>query len=119
MGIDLAAKGEGSAKDEAAYAKLKADGIVSTDFNTAFLTESDATDPTQAGIGGAFKGSGITMLVTQVLGFPVGVLAALFLADYASRISIAGLFGVSINNLGAVPSPLFVLLCLTLFFNLL
>src|SRR3546814_724133 len=109
-GIDLAAKGEGSAKDEAAYAKLKAEGIVSTDFNTAFLTESDATDPTQVGIWGAFKGSVITMLVTLVLSFPVGVLAALYLAEYAPRNRWPDLIEVSINNLAAVPSIIFGLL---------
>src|SRR3546814_18406961 len=84
-GIDLAAKGEGSAKDEAAYAKLKAEAIVSTDFNTAFLTESDATDPTQVGIWGALKVYVITMPVTLVLSFSVVVLAALSLAAYVPR----------------------------------
>src|SRR3546814_6251735 len=96
-----------------------AEGIVSTDFNTAFLTESDATDPTQVGIWGAFKGSVITMLVTLVLSFPVGVLAALYLEEYAPRNRWTDLIEVSINNLAAVPSIIFGLLGLAIFLNLL
>ncbi|MBK5263790.1 MAG: phosphate ABC transporter permease PstA [Alphaproteobacteria bacterium] len=117
--IDRAAKGDGSANAEAAYAKLKAQGLVSTDFNTGFLTESDATDPTQVGIWGAFKGSLLTMLVTLVLSFPVGVLSALYLEEYAPRNRWTDLIEVSINNLAAVPSIIFGLLGLAIFLNIL
>jgi len=43
----------------------------------AFLTGSDSTDAANAGIWGAFKGSLLTMGVTLVLSFPLGVLAAI------------------------------------------
>lgn len=118
-GIDLAAKSKGTPEAEAAYARLQAKGLVSTGFNGGFLTESDATDPTQVGIWGAFKGSLLTMIVTLVLSFPVGVLAALYLEEYAPRNRWTDLIEVSINNLAAVPSIIFGLLGLAIFLNML
>ncbi|MGE4430142.1 MAG: phosphate ABC transporter permease PstA [Sphingobium sp.] len=115
--IDLAAKGHGSAAAESDYARLKQQGHISRAFNTTFLTSSDATDPTQVGIWGAFKGSLLTMLVTLLLSFPVGVLAALYLEEYAPRNRWTDMIEVSINNLAAVPSIIFGLLGLALFLN--
>ncbi|TNE42523.1 MAG: phosphate ABC transporter permease PstA [Sphingomonadales bacterium] len=115
--IDLAAKGKGSEEAEAAYTKLKQDGHVSRAFNSTFLTSSDATDPTQVGIWGAFKGSLLTMAVTLLLSFPIGVLAALYLEEYAPRNRWTDMIEVSINNLAAVPSIIFGLLGLAVFLN--
>src|SRR5687767_7168660 len=58
-------------------------GKLSKDFDPGFLARSDATDPQQVGIWGALKGSMLTMLVTLSLAFPIGVLAALYLEEYA------------------------------------
>ncbi|CAN5304697.1 phosphate ABC transporter permease PstA [soil metagenome] len=117
--IDLAAKSTGSPEAEAAYAQLEKGGLVSTGFNSAFLTASDATDPTQVGIWGAFKGSLLTMLVTLLLSFPVGVATALYLEEYAPKAWWTDIIEVSINNLAAVPSIIFGLLGLSIFLNLL
>lgn len=116
--IDLAAKSHGTAQAEAAYARLKQGGHVSRAINMPFLTASDATDPTQVGIWGAFKGSLLTMLVTLLLSFPVGVLAALYLEEYAPRNRWTDMIEVSINNLAAVPSIIFGLLGLAVFLNM-
>lgn len=115
--IDLAAKGDAPRRAETAYAKLRESGHVSRAFNTDFLTSSDATDPTQVGIWGAFKGSLLTMAVTLLLSFPVGVLAALYLEEYAPRNRWTDMIEVSINNLAAVPSIIFGLLGLAVFLN--
>jgi phosphate transport system permease protein len=117
--IDLAAKSKGAPDAEAAYARLKADSRVTTGFNASFLTASDATDPTQVGIWGAFKGSLLTMAVTLLLSFPVGVATALYLEEYAPRNRWTDIIEVSINNLAAVPSIIFGLLGLSIFLNLL
>lgn len=117
--IDLAAKGDASETDEAAYARLRQSGVVSTGFNSAFLSASDATDPTQVGIWGAFKGSLLTMLVTLLLSFPIGVATALYLEEYAPKAWWTDIIEVSINNLAAVPSIIFGLLGLAIFLNLL
>lgn len=113
--IEAAAKGEGNAQGKAVVAKLRSKGALSTAFNWEFLSEADSTDPTAVGIWGALKGSFYTMLVTLALAFPVGVLSALYLEEYAPRNRWTDLIEVSINNLAAVPSIIFGLLGLALF----
>ena len=113
--IDLAAKAEGTPQAEAMVAKLKAQGLLSTGFNPNFLTGSDSTDPTIVGIWGALKGSLFTMIVTLLIAFPVGVLSALYLEEYAPKNRWTDLIEVSINNLAAVPSIIFGLLGLAVF----
>ncbi len=117
--IDTAAK-SGDRDDpaaSAAVAKLRTAGALGSGIDRAFLTNADATDPTIAGIWGALKGSLLTMLVTLSLAFPVGVLAALYLEEYAPRGRLTDIIEVSINNLAAVPSIIFGLLALALFIN--
>jgi phosphate transport system permease protein len=91
---------------------------VSTGVNWTFLGGSDATDPTVVGIWGAFKGSLLTMLITLMLAFPIGVLSAVYLEEYAPRNRWTDIIEVSINNLAAVPSIIFGLLGLAIFLNL-
>jgi len=115
--LDLAAKGDAPPAAQAVYARLKQAGAVSRGFNSGFLTGADATDPAAVGIWGAFKGSLLTMLVTLGLAFPIGVLSALYLEEYAPRNRWTDLIEVSINNLAAVPSIIFGLLGLAVFLN--
>ena len=117
--IDLAAKSDGTPAAEAAVKRLTQAGILSTGFNWSFLSSSDGTDPTQVGIWGAFKGSLLTMLVTLVLSFPIGVATALYLEEYAPKAWWTDIIEVSINNLAAVPSIIFGLLGLSIFLNFL
>jgi phosphate transport system permease protein len=86
-------------------------------LNWQFLTGSDSTDPDVAGIWGALKGSLWTMLVTLALSFPLGVLAAVYLEEFAPRNRWVDVVEVSINNLAAVPSIIFGLLGLAVFIN--
>jgi phosphate transport system permease protein len=83
----------------------------------SFLTGSDSTDPDVAGVWGAAKGSLLTMLVTLLLSFPMGVLAAIYLEEFAPRSRWIEWVEVSINNLAAVPSIIFGLLGLAVFIN--
>ncbi len=115
--IDSAAKGRGTDEARAALAQLRAQDRARTRFNTTFLTGTDATDPAAVGIWGAFKGSLLTMLVTLAIAFPVGVLSAVYLEEYAPRNRWTDLIEVSINNLAAVPSIIFGLLGLAVFLN--
>ena len=82
-----------------------------------FLQASDSTDPATAGVWGALKGSFLTILVTIVLAFPVGVLSAIYLEEFAPRNRWTDMIEVSINNLAAVPSIIFGLLGLAVFLN--
>jgi len=115
--IDIAAKQGGTPEATRLLEGLREQDAVRTGFNISFLTGSDATDPAQAGIWAAFKGSLMTMLITIVLAFPVGVLAALYLEEYAPKNRWTDLIEVSINNLAAVPSIIFGLLGLVVFLN--
>ena len=83
----------------------------------AFLTGSDSTDADMAGVWGAAKGSFLTMVVTLLLSFPMGVFAAIYLEEFAPRNRWIDWVEVSINNLAAVPSIIFGLLGLAVFIN--
>ena len=115
--IDTAAKADGTPLAEKRAQALTDAGQLRTGFNWGFLSGSDSTDPTAVGIWGALKGSLLTMLVTLVLAFPIGVLSALYLEEYAPRNRWTDLIEVSINNLAAVPSIIFGLLGLAVFLN--
>ena len=82
-----------------------------------FLQASDSTDAATAGVWGALKGSFLTILVTIALAFPVGVLSAIYLEEFAPRNRWTDIIEVSINNLAAVPSIIFGLLGLAVFLN--
>ena len=111
--LDVANKGRGSAAAEATVSRLRP--ALSRGLNGGFFTGADATDPTRVGIWGAFKGSLMLMIVTLAIAFPIGVLAALYLEEYAPRNRWTDLIEVSINNLAAVPSIIFGLLGLAVF----
>jgi phosphate transport system permease protein len=115
--IDIAAKSDGTPEAEQAYERLSDQGRVRTRLSWTFLTGADATDPTMIGIWAAFKGSLLTMIVTLVLAFPIGMLSAVYLEEYAPRNRWTDMIEVSINNLAAVPSIIFGLLGLAIFLN--
>ncbi|HEY0324505.1 MAG TPA: phosphate ABC transporter permease PstA [Allosphingosinicella sp.] len=115
--LDQASKGQGNEQIRALHDRLAAQDALRTGINWTFLTGSDATDPTVVGIWGAFKGSLLTMLVTLALAFPIGVLSAVYLEEYAPRNRWTDMIEVSINNLAAVPSIIFGLLGLAIFLN--
>ena len=111
--IDVAAKGNGAPAAERVVAALGP--RLSRGMAWDFFTGADSTDATRAGIWGALKGSLLTMLVTLALAFPVGVLSAIYLEEYAPRNRATDFLEVSINNLAAVPSIVFGLLGLAVF----
>ncbi|MCA0904463.1 MULTISPECIES: phosphate ABC transporter permease PstA [Qipengyuania] len=117
---DLASgySGEGSQDLQALAAELDAAGKIDKNFDAGFFSRADATNPQQVGIWGALKGSMLTMIVTLLLAFPIGVLAALYLEEYAPKNRWTDLIELSINNLAAVPSIIFGLLGLAVFLTL-
>lgn len=117
-GLAAGLEGEGSPALQALADRLAKDGKLAKNWDWGFLARSDATSPQAVGIWGALKGSILTMLVTLVLAFPIGVLSALYLEEYAPRNRWTDLIEVSINNLAAVPSIIFGLLGLAVFLTL-
>jgi phosphate transport system permease protein len=111
-------QGEGPQATQALAKRLAGEGKLARNWDWGFLARSDATTPQSVGIWGALKGTMLTMLVTLVLAFPVGVLSALYLEEYAPRNRWTDLIEVSISNLAAVPSIIFGLLGLAVFLAL-
>lgn len=98
--------------------QLKEKGVVQTAFNDVFFTSGDSRDPARAGVLGAIVGSLLTMTITLVLSFPIGVAAAIYLEEFAPQNKLTDFIEVNINNLAAVPSIIFGLLGLAVFINL-
>jgi phosphate transport system permease protein len=97
------------------YRQFDAEGRISLNFHSIFFTSGDSRDPEMAGIWGATVGSALTLLVTLLIAFPVGVLSAIYLEEFAPRNRFTDLIEVNINNLAAVPSIVFGLLGLAVF----
>ena len=92
-------------------------GAIERRFNTIFFTAGDSREPEQAGILGSLMGSFLTLIVTLLLSFPIGVAAAIYLEEFAPRNRFIDLIEININNLAAVPSIIFGLLGLAIFIN--
>jgi phosphate transport system permease protein len=113
--LDAALDGGGKPEFAADATALRERDAIRSSFNSGFLQGADSTDPTAVGIWGAFKGSLLTMLVTLLIAFPIGVFSAVYLEEYAPKNRWTDLIEVSINNLAAVPSIIFGLLGLAVF----
>jgi phosphate transport system permease protein len=96
-------------------AALERDGTLELRFNRAFFSNGDSRDPEQAGVRGALIGSMLTLFITLLLSFPIGVGAAVYLEEFAPRNRLTDIIEVNINNLAAVPSIVFGLLGLAVF----
>lgn len=105
------------AQTQRIHSLIEADEL-KTRFNTRFFTSGDSSEPEMAGILGALTGTMLTLLVTFVLSFPIGVAAAVYLEEYAPRNKLTDFIEVNISNLAAVPSIIFGLLGLAIFINM-
>lgn len=97
--------------------RFKSLGMVERNFNWTFLTAGDSREPELAGIRGALVGTALTLVVTLALCLPIGVMAAIYLEEFAPKGRLTDLIEVNINNLAAVPSIVFGLLGLAVFLN--
>ncbi len=86
-------------------------------FNANFFNRGDSREPEQAGIKGAVIGSLLTLVLTLILSFPIGIAAAIYLEEFAPKNRWTEFIEVNINNLAAVPSIIFGLLGLAIFIN--
>ncbi len=112
-------QGEGRLKNKqmAWIKQLASGGNIEKKWNTTFFTAGDSREPELAGVRGAAMGSFLTLIVTLVLSFPVGVAAAIYLEEFAPKNRWTDLIEININNLAAVPSIVFGLLGLAVFLN--
>ena len=106
-----------SSRDREFVDELKGQGKVELKFNKIFLTTGDSKIPENSGIYSAIIGSIMTMLVTIIIAFPIGVMTAIYLEEFATENKLTNIIEVNINNLAAIPSILFGLLGLAIFIN--
>jgi phosphate transport system permease protein len=86
-------------------------GRISWDFLTSFPSRRAE----RAGILSAWVGTSLVMLVTALLAVPVGVLAGVYLEEYAPKNWLTGIIEINVSNLAGVPSIIYGLLALGLF----
>lgn len=106
-------------KDKQLIDEMNAAGNIELRFNTLFFTHGDSKIPENSGILSAIVGSILTLIVTMLFAFPIGVMTAAYLEEFAVDNKWTRLIEVNINNLAAIPSILFGLLGLAVFINLL
>ena len=80
-----------------------------------FLTEPPRRMMTEGGILPCIMGTAILSLGSLLLAFPLGVLSAVYLHEYAGRSRLAGYVRLGVNNLAGVPSVVFGLFGLSFF----
>ncbi|MEF8792887.1 phosphate ABC transporter permease PstA [Thiohalorhabdus sp.] len=105
------------AEQQAVVDRLVEEGRAELGFNWTFFTHGDSKMPEMAGIKSAVVGSLYTLMVTMLVAFPIGVMTAVYLEEFASDNHLTRLIEVNINNLAAVPSILYGLLGLAVFIN--
>lgn len=98
--------------------KLESQGKVQLAFSKTLFSRGDSRAPEQAGFWGSMIGSVLTLLVCMAVAFPLGVMTAVYLEEFASKNRLVDLIEVNINNLAAVPSIVFGLLGLSVYLNL-
>ena len=96
---------------------LKDTDNVRKKFNKKFFTNGDSREPELAGILSALMGSILTLSICFIVSFPIAILAAIYLEEFAPKNKISAFIEVNINNLAAVPSIVFGLLGLALLLN--
>ncbi|HUX79522.1 MAG TPA: phosphate ABC transporter permease PstA [Alphaproteobacteria bacterium] len=97
---------------------LKKKGQIRIVFNTGFFAHSDSREPELAGIWGGLLGSLLTLFITFLTAFPIGIGTALYLEEFAPKNRLTHWIEANINNLAAVPSILFGLLGLVFFIHI-
>jgi phosphate transport system permease protein len=106
-----------SDKQIARVESLREQGRISMGINLRLFHSGDSREPELAGIAGALLGSLWVMLVVLLVAFPMGVMAAIYLEEFAPKNRWTDIIEVNINNLAAVPSIVFGLLGLAVFLN--
>ena len=86
-----------------------------TVLNWKFFEFADSREPEIAGIGAGLTGSILVMLIFLSFAFPIGVMCAFYLEEFAAKNRLTDIIEISINNLAAIPSIIYGLLGLTVY----
>jgi len=99
------------------YDFLLKENKISKIFNNYLFSNGDSRNPEIAGIGGAMLGSFFSIIVCLIISFPIALLAAVYLEEFAPKNAFTDFIEININNLAAVPSIVFGLLGLGILLN--
>jgi phosphate transport system permease protein len=124
--IDMFVKGKVSASVDESMRKisdkqiawlevLKQNGALRKSFNSLFFTSGDSREPEMAGVLGSMVGSIFVIISCMLLAFPLGVMTAIYLEEFAPKNKFTEFIEVNIRNLAAVPSIVFGLLGITIY----
>ncbi len=86
--------------------------------NWKFFEFADSREPEIAGVGAGLVGSFLVMLIFLIFAFPVAVMCAFYLEEFAPKNRLTDIIEISINNLAAIPSIIYGLLGLTVYLQL-
>lgn len=104
-------------KEKTRVAALQDEGRLRLAFNSGFFINGDSKLAELSGILSAAVGTLYLLIVTFLFSFPAGVMAAIYLEEFAPDNRLMHIVEVNINNLAAIPSILFGLLGLAIFIN--
>jgi phosphate transport system permease protein len=79
------------------------------------ITSPQSSDPLKAGVSTAILGSLLTIAITILAAFPIGVGAAIYLVEYAQDNWLNRVIQTNISNLAGVPSIIYGMLGLAIF----
>jgi phosphate transport system permease protein len=91
---------------------------VLTERGTDFVTSPLSSRPDRAGVMQGIVGSAALAVIVSILAFPVGILTAVYLEEYAPANRLTRFIDVNIRNLAGVPSVVYGLLGLAMFVSL-
>ncbi len=97
---------------------LQSQSQLRTVFNWKFFEFADSREPEIAGIGAGLMGSIFVMLIFLSFAFPIGVMCAFYLEEFAAKNKMTDIIEISINNLAAIPSIIYGLLGLTVYLQI-
>lgn len=80
-----------------------------------FLTSSLSSNPANAGVLQGIIGTALLALMVALVAFPIGILTAVYLEEYAGPSLLTRFIDINIRNLAGVPSVVYGLLGLAIF----
>jgi len=80
-----------------------------------FLTSSLSSNPADAGVLQGLIGTALLAVMVALVAFPVGILTAVYIEEYASPNLLTRFIDINIRNLAGVPSVVYGLLGLAIF----
>lgn len=97
------------------YDQLRLGMSVFLERGLDFLTSPLSSNPDKAGVAQGILGSAMLAVLVPLMAFPIGILSAVYLEEYASDNRLTRFITINIRNLAGVPSVVYGLLGLSIF----